>query len=56
MIVILAPAVMDSAGGGPAGVNFLDRLVMFLLTTIYAVGTVYVFDAFTSGRSKTSPV
>jgi hypothetical protein len=52
MIVILAPAVMDSAGGGPAGLKFWDRLVMFGGTTLYAVCTVYIFDAFTSGRSK----
>jgi len=52
MIVILAPAVMDSAGGGPAGLKFWDRLVMFGGTTLYAVGTVYIFDAFTSGRRK----
>jgi len=52
MIVILAPAVMDSAAGGPAGLKFWDRLVMFGGTTLYAVGTVYVFDAFTSARRK----
>lgn len=52
MIVILAPAVMDSAAGGPAGLKFWDRLVMFGGTTLYAVGTVYIFDAFTQGRSE----
>ena len=52
MIVILAPAVMDSAGGGPAGLKFWQRLMMFGGTTLYAVGTVYVFDAFTSSRRK----
>ena len=52
MIVILAPAVMDSAGGGPAGLKFWDRLVMFGGTSLYAVGTVYIFDAFTHGRSE----
>jgi len=52
MIVILAPAVMDSAGGGPAGLKFWDRLLMFGGATLYAVGTVYVFDAFTDGRSE----
>jgi hypothetical protein len=54
MIVILAPAVMDSASGGPAGLKFWDRLVMFGGTTLYAAVTVYVFDAFASGRSKAS--
>ena len=52
MIVILAPAVMDSAGGGPAGVKFWDRLIMFGGTTVYAVATVYIFDAFAADRSK----
>ena len=52
MIVILAPAVMDSAGGGPAGLKFWQRLVMFAGATVYAVGTVYVFDAFTASRRK----
>jgi hypothetical protein len=52
MIVILAPAVMDSAGGGAAGMKFWQRLMMFGGTTLYAVGTIYIFDAFTSGRSK----
>ena len=44
MMVILAPAVMDSAAGGPAGIKFWDRLSMFGFATVYAVGAVYVFD------------
>jgi len=44
MVVILAPAVLDSAGGGPAGIKFWDRLSMFGFATVYAVGAVYVFD------------
>jgi hypothetical protein len=52
MIVILAPAVMDGFGGAPAGTKFWQRLLMFLATTVYAVGTVYVFDAFTASRRK----
>jgi hypothetical protein len=52
MIVILAPAVMDSAAGDPAGIKFWQRLLMFGGTTIYAVGTVYIFDAFTASRSN----
>jgi hypothetical protein len=54
MIVILAPAVMDSAAGGPAGMKFWERLVMFAGTTIYAVGTVYIFDAFTAARRNST--
>jgi hypothetical protein len=46
MLVILAPAVADSLIGGPANAKFLERLWMFLLTTIYAMATVYIFDAF----------
>ena len=52
MIVILAPAVMDSAGGGPAGIKFWDRLVMFGGTTLYAVVTVDVFDAIVASRRR----
>jgi hypothetical protein len=52
MVVILAPAVADSLVGGPANVKFLQRLWMFLLATVYAVGTVYVFDAFASHRRR----
>ena len=52
MIVILAPAVMDSAGGDAAGAKFLDRMIMFALTTIYAVLAVYVFDAFRPRRMR----
>lgn len=52
MIVILAPAVMDSQLGGPANAKFLDRLWMFILATLYAVGTVYIFDAFAAHRRK----
>ena len=44
MVVILAPAVLDSAGGGPASIKFWDRLSMFGFATVYAVGAVYVFD------------
>jgi hypothetical protein len=46
MIVILAPAVMDSIGGAAAGVKFWQRLAMFAVATAYAVIAVSVFDAF----------
>jgi hypothetical protein len=52
MIVILAPAVMDSASGAAAGVKFFERLVMFAGTTIYAVLAVYVFDAFRPRKKR----
>ena len=51
MIVILAPAVMDSAGGSEAGAAFWSRLVMFAGATVYSVIAVTVFDAFFSARS-----
>jgi hypothetical protein len=46
MIVVLAPAVLDSDFGSAAGVRFYDRLFMFGWATLYAVAAVYVFDAF----------
>ncbi len=46
MLVILAPAVLDSAGGAPAGAKFWDRLIMFAGAGLYAVIAVYVVDAF----------
>ncbi len=52
MVVILTPAVMDSAGGSPAGIKFWDRIIMLGGTTIYALATVYIFDAFTAPRRK----
>ena len=52
MIVILAPAVMDSAGGDAAGAKFLDRMMMFFFTTVYAVLAVYIFDAFRPRRPR----
>ncbi len=44
MIVILAPAVMDSAEG--AGVAFWSRLILFILIAVYGTVAVAVFDAF----------
>jgi hypothetical protein len=46
MIVVLAPAVLDSDFGSAAGARFYDRLFMFGWATLYAVGAVFVFDAF----------
>lgn len=46
MIVVLAPAVMDSDFGSAAGARFYDRLFMFGWATLYAVAAVFVFDAF----------
>lgn len=46
MIIVLAPAVLDSAAADAAGARFYDRLFMFGWATLYGVGAVYVFDAF----------
>jgi hypothetical protein len=46
MIVILGPAVMDGVAGDAATAKFFERMLMFALTTLYAVIAVYVFDAF----------
>lgn len=51
MIVILAPAVMDTASGSSANVAFLSRLLMFALATLYGVAAVYLVDAFRPGRA-----
>jgi hypothetical protein len=51
MIVILAPAVMDSTGGSAANVAFWSRLLMFALATLYGVAAVYVVDAFKPGKA-----
>jgi hypothetical protein len=46
MIVVIAPAVMDSAGGDAAGAKFWERLIMLLAATFYSVAAVTVYDAF----------
>jgi hypothetical protein len=54
MIVILAPAVMDTASGSSANVAFWSRLLMFALATLYGVAAVYVVDAFRPPRANTA--
>jgi len=46
MVILLAPAVMDSIGGDAASVKFWDRIIMFAGATLYAVVAVYIVDAF----------
>ena len=46
LIVVLAPAVLDTNTGSSADARFYDRLLMFVWATLYGVGAVYVFDAF----------
>jgi hypothetical protein len=45
MMVIVAPAAMDTLGDDAARGRFADRIVMFWLATLYAVVVVYAFDA-----------
>jgi hypothetical protein len=52
MLVILAPATMDSPFGAAAGGQFVDRLIMFVLATLYAVAAVYVVDALRPHRKS----
>lgn len=56
MIVVLAPAVLDSDFGSAAGARFYDRLFMFGWATLYAVVAVFVYDALTSRKGKSAPV
>jgi uncharacterized membrane protein YccC len=45
MIVVLAPAVLDTQSGAAAGSAFWSRLEMFVWATIYGTGAVFVFDS-----------
>jgi hypothetical protein len=45
LIIILAPAVLDSDFGSAAGARFYDRLFMFLGATLYAVAALRAFEA-----------
>jgi uncharacterized membrane protein YccC len=45
MIVVLAPAVLDGQTGDAAGAAFWSRLAMFIGATVYAIGSVFIFDA-----------
>lgn len=51
MIVILAPAVLDDAGGSSAGSAFWSRMLLFLLIAVYGTLAVRVFDAFWPGKT-----
>jgi hypothetical protein len=46
MLVILAPAALDSAGGSAAGAAFWSRLALIAITAAYGSLAVIVFDAF----------
>jgi len=46
MIVVLAPAVLDSQSGSAAGAAFYSRLLLFVVIAVYGSIAVAVFDAF----------
>lgn len=50
LLIVLAPAVLDSQSGGTADMAFWSRLLMFVWATVYAIAAVYVFDAFWPSR------
>ena len=54
MIIILAPAVVDSQVGGSAGAAFWSRLQMFLWATVYGTGAVFLFDTLWPRSSKSN--
>jgi hypothetical protein len=56
MLVIIAPALMDGAGGDAAGAKFFDRFAMMFWATLYGVAAVYVFDAFWRGKAPQTVV
>jgi hypothetical protein len=55
MIIILAPAVLDSPVSSGAGAAFWSRLALFVAIALYGTASVAVFDAFwPAGASKAS--
>jgi len=55
MIVVLAPAVLDSQTGAAAGDAFWSRLAMFIWATIYGTGAVFVFDTLWRRKPAAKP-
>ncbi len=55
MIVVLAPAVLDSQTGAAAGDAFWSRLAMFIWATIYGTGAVFVFDTLWRRKPAADP-
>lgn len=55
MLVVLAPAVLDSPFGSDAGARFYDRLLMFVGAVLYGCAAIYVFDAFSRRRQPPAP-
>lgn len=55
MIIVLAPAVINTQGTGDAGAAFYTRLMLFVVIAIYGTVAVAVFDAFWPGKRVTAP-
>ncbi|HNP37363.1 MAG TPA: DUF2955 domain-containing protein [Woeseiaceae bacterium] len=55
MIIILAPAALDSQFGSDAGASFYQRLFMLMGASLYGVVAIYVFDAFWPARQNEAP-
>jgi len=58
MLIVLAPAVLDSMSGSAAGAAFASRMILVSFAAIYASVAVTVFDAFFAPREgrDASPV
>jgi hypothetical protein len=54
MMIVLAPAAMDSASGVGASARFSERIIMFALATIYAVAAIYLFEALWPAKQQQS--
>ena len=52
MIVVLAPAVLDSQSGSAAGAAFYSRLFLFVVIAVYGSVAVAVFDVFLPATSR----
>ena len=52
MIVVLAPAVLDSQSGSAAGAAFYSRLFLFVVIAVYGSVAVAVFDVFFPATSR----
>jgi hypothetical protein len=55
MIIILAPAVLDTQSGAAAGSALWTRLEMFIWATIYGTGAVFVFDTLWRRKPAAKP-
>lgn len=55
MMVILAPAVLDSPVSTGAGAAFWSRFSMILLVALYGTAAVAIFDTFWPGPAVTQP-